>query len=635
MNTSVKPRNRILIIDDNSINLDLLSELLDYAGFEVWTALNGQTGLEIISQKIPDLILLDIMISDWDGFEICAYLKADPTYAEIPIIFITALSESKEKVKGLKLGAVDYITKPFAQSEIIARINLHLKLHTLNTQLKHEIHQKKQVEQALCQLNLELEQRVEERTTQLQKTLQELQQAQKKLLDREQQLHYKAYHDLLTGLPNRAWCLNQLQTLIEQTKTDSSYRYGVLFLDLDRFNVVNDSLGHLLGDKLLQQVAQRLESRLTPNLKVARLGGDEFVIIVENFTDNQEVITIAQNILEVLNPVFKLNQYEVYIGGSIGITFSHFGYDYPEDILRDADLAMYSAKANGKGRYQLLTSELQQKAIYCLQLENDLRRAIQNQEFSLYYQPILSLPTSGKLGFEALIRWHHPQKGMIPPDQFIPVAEETGLIIELGLWVIKTALNQIKIWQEQFPGFSEIAINVNVSPQQLMIPCFSEQVQKLLLDFKIKSDQIKFEITESSLLKTGSHYIEVLRQLKKLGIQFCIDDFGMGYSSLNRLHEFPIDTLKIDRSFINRIGSNQKEIELIRTIITLAHGLGMDVVAEGIETKSQLNQLSLLGCEWGQGFLFSKPLNTIDATQYIAEFFPFQWQQERVKAWPV
>ncbi len=221
---------------------------------------------------------------------------------------------------------------------------------------------------------------------------------------------------------------------------------------------------------------------------------------------------------------------------------------------------------------------------------------------------------------------------MIPPDQFIPVAEETGLIIELGLWVIKTALNQISIWQEQFPCFSEIAINVNVSPQQLMIASFSEQVQDLLSGFSIKSHQIKFEITESSLLKTGSHYIEVLKHLKSLGIQFCIDDFGMGYSSLSRLHEFPIDTLKIDRSFIRRIGSNQGEIELIRTIITLAHGLGMDVVAEGIETKSQLNQLSLLGCEWGQGFLFSKPLNSIDATQYIAALLTTSRKQERVKA---
>ncbi|OIP70880.1 MAG: GGDEF domain-containing response regulator [Oscillatoriales cyanobacterium CG2_30_40_61] len=633
MNTSVKPRNKILVIDDSSINLDLLYELLNYAGFEVWTALNGQIGLEIIHQNTPDLILLDIMISDWDGFEICAYLKADPIYAEIPIIFITALSQSQEKVKGLKLGAVDYITKPFDQSEIIARINLHLKLHSLNTQLKHEIHQKKQVEQSLCQLNLELEKRVEERTTQLQITLQELQQAQKNLLDREQQLHYKAYHDSLTGLPNRAWCLNQLQTLIEHNKTNSNYRYGVLFLDLDRFNVVNDSLGHLLGDKLLQKVAKRLESCLIDDLKVARLGGDEFVIILENITDDQEVITVAQNILYLLNPVFKLNQYEVYIGVSIGITLSHFGYDYPEDILRDADVAMYAAKVNGKGCYQLLTSELQQKAINGLQLENDLRRAIQNQEFSLYYQPILSLPISKKLGFEALIRWHHPKKGLISPDKFIPVAEETGLIIELGLWVIKTALNQISIWQEQFQGFSEIIIHINVSPQQLMIASFSEQVQELLSHFKIKSHQIKFEITESSLLKTGDPYIEVLKQLKKLGIQFCIDDFGTGYSSLSRLHEFPIDTLKIDRSFVSRIGLNQGEIELIRTIITLAHGLGMDVVAEGIETKSQLNQLSLLGCEWGQGFLFSKPLNSVDTTQYIAGLYPFQEQQERVKTW--
>ncbi|VXD24848.1 Response regulator receiver modulated diguanylate cyclase/phosphodiesterase [Planktothrix serta PCC 8927] len=632
MNNSLKPKHKILIIDDNPINVELLFEYLNYAGFEVWKALDGKSGLEIITQNTPDLILLDVMIPDLDGFEICTRLKANPAYAEIPIIFTTALAESQQKVKGLNLGAVDYITKPFDQREILARINLHLRLHTLNSQLKQEIHEKKQVEQALNQLNLELENRVEERTSQLQNTLQELQQAQQKLLEREQQLHHKAYHDLLTGLPNRAWCIHQLKTLIAQAKSDSNYRYAVLFLDLDRFNVVNDSLGHLLGDQLLQQVAQRLQSCLTSDLQIARLGGDEFVILIENITDDQEVITIAHQILDLLSPVFKLNQYEVYTGVSIGITFSDFGYDYPEDILRDVDVAMYSAKANGKGCYQLLTSELQQKAMSRLQLENDLRRAIQNQEFSLYYQPILSLPNSNKLGFEALIRWHHPKKGMIPPDQFIPVAEETGLIIELGLWVIKTALNQISIWQEKFPCFSEIAINVNVSPQQLMIASFSEQVQDLLSDFNIKSHQIKFEITESSLLRTGSHYIEVLKRLKSLGIQFCIDDFGMGYSSLSRLHEFPIDTLKIDRSFIRRIGSNQGEIELIRTIITLAHGLGMDVVAEGIETKSQLNQLSLLGCEWGQGFLFSKPLNSVDATQYIAALLTTPRKQERVKA---
>ncbi|MBE9143351.1 EAL domain-containing protein [Planktothrix mougeotii] len=632
MNTVVKPRYKILIIDDNPINVDLLFEYLDYAGFEVWKALDGESGLEIIDQNTPDLILLDVMMPDWDGFEICTHLKANPAYSEIPVIFITALAETQQKVKGLNLGAVDYITKPFDQSEILARINLHLKLYALNSQLKSEIKEKRQAEQALNQLNLELEKRVEERTFQLQSTLEELQQAQQKLLEREQQLHYKAYHDPLTGLPNRAWCISQLKTLIEQAKSDFNYHYAVLFLDLDRFNVINDSLGHLLGDKLLQKVAKRLESCLTSNLHIARLGGDEFVIIVEKISDEQEVMSIAQKILDVLSPVFQLNQYEVYTGGSIGITFSKFGYDHPEDILRDADVAMYSAKANGKGCYQLLTSELQQQAMSRLQLENDLRRAIQNEEFSLYYQPIISLSNSPKLGFEALIRWHHPQKGMIPPDQFIPVAEETGLIIELGWWVIKTALNQIEIWQEQFPGFSELAINVNVAPQQLMLVSFSEQVQELFSHFKIKRHQIKFEITEGSLLKTGSHHIEALKRLKNLGIQFCIDDFGTGYSSLSRLHEFPIDTLKIDRSFVRQIGSNQGEIELIRTIITLAHGLGMDVVAEGIETKSQLNQLSLLGCEWGQGFLFSKPLNSIDATQYIAALLTSQWKQERVKA---
>lgn len=632
MNNVAKPRQKILVIDDNLINLELLGEYLDQAGFEVWKALDGQSGLEIIYQNSPDLILLDVMMPELDGFEVCTSLKANAAYGEIPIIFMTALDELRHKVKGFNLGAVDYITKPFNQGEILARINLHLKLNTLQFQLKQEINQKIKAEQELSQLNLELEKRVEERTFELQMILQELQHAQQELLEREQQLQHKAYHDPLTGLPNRAWCIHQLKTLISKAKSDLNYRYAVLFLDLDRFNIVNNSLGHLLGDKLLQKVAQRLQLCLTPHLKIARLGDDEFVIIIEKITDDQEVITVAQKILDVLNPAFKLNQYEVYTGGSIGITLSEFGYDHPEDILRDADAAMYSAKANGKGCYQLLTSDLQQKAMNRLQLENDLRRALENQEFSLYYQPILSLFNPDKLGFEALIRWHHPKKGMIPPDQFIPVAEETGLIIELGLWVIHTALSQISIWQQQFQSFSEITINVNVSPQQLMGTSFSEQVKKLLSDFKIKTHQIKFEITESSLLKTGTSYIEVIKQLKALGIQFCIDDFGIGYSSLSRLHEFPIDTLKIDRSFVRRIGSNPREIELIRMIITLAHGLGMDVVAEGIETKSQLNQLSLLGCEWGQGFLFSQPLNSIEATQYIATLLTTHWRQERVKA---
>lgn len=632
MDAQARNPYQILVIDDNLSNVELLFEYLTHAGFKVEKALDGNSGLKKVEEQRPDLILLDVMMPDIDGFEVCARLKQNPAYAEIPIIFTTSLTESIHKVTGLQLGAVDYITKPFDLCEVIARINLQLKLYNLNYQLRQEIQEKRQAEVALQTLNLELEQRVEKRTAQLKLALQELQQAQVRLLEREQQLEYEVYHDSLTGLPNRAWCIHQLNRMIKRYRRDPNYRYAVLFLDLDRFKVVNDSLGHLLGDQLLKQVAHRLQSCLTENSYVIRLGGDEFIILMEHIRGIEEAIALAQKILHELIPPFRVDHYEVYSSASIGITFSQVGYHQPEEILRDADVAMYSAKANGKGCYQVLHPEIQQKAIARLQLENDLRRAIQNQEFTLHYQPIVSLNHPEQIGFEALIRWEHPKKGLISPNQFIAVAEETGLIIDLGHWVLQTALKQIHDWQRQFSYLPELTININVSPLQLLEAGFWQQLQEIVWNSGVNPHHLKLEITESCLLKTvSSQEVDVLKQLKDLGVQLCIDDFGTGYSSLSRLHRFPIDTLKIDRSFVRQIGSNQGEIELIQTIIMLAHGLGMDVVAEGIETKAQLNQLCLLGCEWGQGFLFSKPLSKAETTDYLSSMLNSQWQQKRVK----
>lgn len=632
MDAQARNAYKILVIDDNLSNVELLFEYLTDAGFEVEKALDGRSGLQKVEEHQPDLILLDVMMPDIDGFETCARLKQNPAHAEIPVIFTTSLTESIHKVTGLQLGAVDYITKPFDLCEVIARINLQLKIYRLNHQLRQEIHEKRQAEVALQTLNLELEQRVEKRTAQLKLALQELQQAQVRLLEREQQLEYEVYHDSLTGLPNRAWCIHQLNQMIKRYNNNPNDCYAVLFLDLDRFKVVNDSLGHLLGDQLLKQVALRLQSCLNQDSHVVRLGGDEFIILMDRIRAIEEAIALAQKILEELIPPFRVDHYEVYSSASIGITFSQLGYHQPEEILRDADVAMYSAKANGKGCYQVLNPEIQQKAITRLQLENDLRRAIQNQEFSLYYQPIISLTHPEQLGFEALIRWEHPQKGLISPNQFISVAEETGLIIDLGWWVLQTALKQIHDWQRQFSYLPELTININVSPLQLLQAGFWQQLQEMIWNSGVNPHSLKLEITESCLLKTvSSQEVDLLKRLKNLGVQLCIDDFGTGYSSLSRLHRFPIDTLKIDRSFVRQIGSNQGEIELIQTIIMLAHGLGMDVVAEGIETKAQLNQLCLLGCEWGQGFLFSKPLNQAEASDYLSSIITTQWQQKRVK----
>ncbi len=425
----------------------------------------------------------------------------------------------------------------------------------------------------------------------------------------EEQLQHIAFYDSLTELPNRALFMDRLEHVLQRAKRNQDCLFAVLFLDLDDFKLINDSLGHLAGDRLLKEIARRLRNCLRPSDTLARLGGDEFTILLEELKNLEDAIKVAERIHNQLSLPFKLNSHEIFPNTSIGITLSTMGYDQPKEILRDADTAMYRAKTLGKGRYEVFDSYLHQSAVARLQLKNDLRRAIERQEFLIYYQPIRELATGRLTGFEALLRWQHPERGFVSPAEFIPVAEETGSIVPLGQWILSEACRQMKAWQEQLPTAESLKISVNLSGKQLTEAEFIEKINQILTQTGLDSRSLKLEITESTLMENVEVTTKMLRQLRARKINLSLDDFGTGYSSLSYLHRFPLNTLKIDRSFVSRMKANDENSEIIRAIVTLAHTLGMDVTAEGVETQEQLEQLKLLRCEQGQGYLFSRPLN--------------------------
>lgn len=445
----------------------------------------------------------------------------------------------------------------------------------------------------------------------------------------EEQLIHDAFHDKLTGLSNRALFMDRLGHLVELTKRRQDYLFAVLFLDLDRFKVVNDSLGHTIGDRLLVEIARKLQTCLRPGDTVARLGGDEFTILVENIKDVSDATRLANQIQNELTLPFNLNGQKVFTTTSIGIALSTTGYHQPEDLLRDADIAMYRAKALGRARHEVFDMTMHTRAVALLQLETDLRQAVNRQEFLLHYQPIVSLSTGRITGFEALVRWQHPARGLISPAEFIPMAEETGLIFSLGWWVLREACRQMRAWQDssleepRANDQGQLTMSVNLSSKQFTQPHLAQAIHQILEETGLDGGCLRLEITESAVMENAESAIATLLQLKKLGVQLYIDDFGTGYSSLSYLHRFPIDTLKIDRSFVGRMSSDSENSEIVRTIVTLAHNLGLDVVAEGVETHEQLAQLRTLQCEYGQGYFFSRPLDVAAVETLMAA--KLQW----------
>jgi diguanylate cyclase (GGDEF)-like protein/PAS domain S-box-containing protein len=435
----------------------------------------------------------------------------------------------------------------------------------------------------------------------------------------ESQLLHNAFHDSLTGLPNRALFMDRLGRAVEHAQRHENYQFAVLFIDLDRFKVVNDSLGHTFGDRLLIEISRRLKPCLRPGDTVARLGGDEFTILLEGIKNVGDALQVADGIQAQLQLSFELNQQCVFTTASIGIALGGTNCDRAEDLLRHADIAMYRAKALGKARCEVFKVNMHHRAIALLQLETDLRLAIERSEFCLHYQPIVSLATGWLNGFEALVRWQHPQRGLISPVEFIPVAEETGAIVPIGLWVIREACRQLCHWQRQVPAYPPLSISVNISAKQFLQPNLSYQIGQILQETELDPSSLKLELTESILMENAESTIAILQQIKAMNIQLYMDDFGTGYSSLSYLHRFPIERLKIDRSFINLMELEGETPAMIQTIITLAHNLGMQVTAEGIEKVEQLQKLKKLGCEYGQGYFFSKPVDAITVEKFFLE----------------
>ncbi|MEB3337329.1 MAG: EAL domain-containing protein [Leptolyngbyaceae bacterium] len=432
----------------------------------------------------------------------------------------------------------------------------------------------------------------------------------------EEKILYEMSHDLLTGLPNRAAFEARLQQSVEKAQTFPEHRFAVMLLDVDRFKGINDSLGHEFGDHLLIAIAHRLKTVLSPQDTLARLEADEFAILIAKITDTPDAIQIAEQILTNFQQPFQLNDQEVFTTASIGIAFSDPDKQ-TKDLIRHADTAMYRAKTGGKARYETFTEAMHKRAVMSLNLENDLRRAIEHQEFYLHYQPIMALSQGKLLGFEALVRWRHPEHGLVSPAEFIPVAEETGLIIPLSYWILRQACQQMQAWRQQFPSYRSFSVSVNLSGKHFSQPTLIENIQAILQETQMEGRYLTIEITESVILENATAVMETLQKLRSLGMRLSIDDFGTGYSSLSYLHCLPLDTLKIDRSFINRIDIDGEKLELVRTIVNLAWNLGMSVIAEGVETSTQLAQLKALRCDAGQGFFFSKPLDSQTAGEFI------------------
>ncbi|MEO8649596.1 MAG: EAL domain-containing protein, partial [Acidobacteriota bacterium] len=437
----------------------------------------------------------------------------------------------------------------------------------------------------------------------------------------EDKLLHNAIHDSLTELPNRKEFMRHLQEAVTRAAIEPDYKFAVLFLDLDRFKIINDSLGHVIGDKLLIGIAKRLKSCLRPRDIVARLGGDEFTVLLSKVSGPQDATMVAERLQRKLSSPFKFGNYEVFSSASIGIIVSDEICRSPEDFLRDADTAMYRAKEAGKARCEVFDREMHVRNMNLLQVESDLRRAIDRKEFQVFYQPIVSLDGGRTREFEALIRWNHPEHGPIAPNEFISVAEETGLIIQIGEWILGEACSQIKSWQNRFPKHSDLSVSVNLSARQLMHPLLRTQVEEVLNRSGLDPRFLKLEVTESTVIERSEKALTVLSGLRSLGLSLSTDDFGTGYSSLSYLHQFPFERLKIDRSFIDKMVHEPKSEAIVRTIILLGQNLNMEVVAEGIETERQLEMLSGLGCRLAQGYLFSRPVDAAGAEELLASDF--------------
>ena len=626
MTTTMAENRRILIIDDNDeIHLDFRKTLrgnvessalaaassalfgddapaMPNVSFEVDSAMQGQEGYEKVKRARQSgapyaMAFVDMrMPPGWDGLETIEHLfREDP---DVQVVVCTAYSDYSWEDMVKRLGRSDRVLilkKPFDRIEVC--------------QLAAALTEKWQLKRQ-SQLKLgELEKMVHDRTMELKRI---------------------ALYDRLTGLPNRAHLLEQLAGAIRRSQAPQPVQCALMFMDLDRFKVVNDSLGHEVGDGLLIQVGRRIEEVVAGEkarghkVFAARLGGDEFVVLLENSHEVSEACAIAESLLTALAVPFEVGGHELHCSASIGITTSDIGYARSHDIMRDADTAMYRAKLAGKSRFVVFDQKMHEEAVHRLTFENELRRAIERHELRLVYQPIYHVQSSKIVGFEALVRWHHPERGIVSPADFIALAEETYFILELGQWVLNESCRQLAQWRQADPAFANIKMSINVSRRQLADSMLAKTVEDTLKAHALPPQAINLEITESVFMDHTVDTINILNGLRKLGVGLHLDDFGTGYSSLNCLHIMPLTCLKIDRSFISTMVGRRDYAAVINAIVQLAHNLGIEVIAEGVETKEQVAMLLALDCDQVQGFLYARPLPPDEAfRQFYADDNPF------------
>ncbi len=685
---------RLLIVDDNELNRDMLARRLERKGYSVEVAESAQQLAERIQQAGADIVLLDIEMPDISGLEALKTLRKSYSPTELPVIMVTAKTQSEDIVKALDLGANDYLTKPVDFPVALARIATQLSHKRTQEALRESEERyalaaqgandglwdwnlltnvlyfsprwKSMLGYQESEIGTKLEdwvdrihdsdrQRFKDELAAHQQGLSPHFEIEHRVLSKDETFRWMltrglAFRDAsgrttrmagsqtditegkvtdpLTGLPNRLLFIDRLGRLIKHAKRRKDHMFAVLFLDLDGFKMINDSLGHLVGDQLLLAVSERLEkclrltdtvARLGDTFTMARLGGDEFTVLLDDLKDPGDARLAADRLMKVLAPPFMLGGKEVFTSASVGIALSNSAYDSPDDMLRDADTAMYRAKSLGKARYEVFDADMRASLVARLQIETDLRHGLERGEFRNFYQPIVALDSGRIVGFEALLRWQHPTRGLLGPDEFIFVAEETGLIRELGWWNLREACRQLSEWKANSDNYLNFTMNVNLSAKQFLQPNLVEEIRNLMQELEFSPETLKLEITESTVMIDPAATAKMLQQIKSLGILLAIDDFGTGYSSLSYLHRFPLDTLKIDRSFISGVGEGGEGMEIAQTIMPMAKNLRLDVIAEGVETFEQVALLKKLNCKYAQGYYFSKPLAAEEVGLLLAE----------------
>jgi diguanylate cyclase (GGDEF)-like protein len=596
----------ILVVDDNPANLSVLTDYLAERGLQIMIAEDGETGSELAQQYCPDLILLDVLLPGIDGFEVCRRLKADERTRGIPVLFMTIVTRTEDKVRGFEAGGADYITKPFHEEEVVARVSAHLRSRRLTRELEAA--------------RESLERRVRERTAELARSNAELTEeiAERRRMEEvvrrlNRQLTFRALHDDLTGLPNRALLLDHLQAALARAQR-SEAAVGVLFIDLDDFKSVNDSFGHVAADRFLVQVGHRISGSLRETDTAARISGDEFVVVCEDLADPSDVAVVAQRIQAALSTDIPICGRRIGAPASMGFAISTPA-STAEDLLREADAAMYRAKG-GTGRLEPADAFARASATRMLDLEAELREAIRAHQLRVYYQPTINLQTTQMVGVEALLRWQHPTRGLVLPQELIHVAERRNLIGSIGTWVLQTACRQAGEWVHRF-GDAAPAVAVNVSSRQLGGQGLPQQVQQLLQDVRLPPENLCLEITETQFVSVDSAAADDLLTLEGAGVGIAVDDFGTGFAGFDYLRRLPATTIKIDKSNVQGLGTDRADTAIIAGVITLAHNLGLRTVAEGIETSDQHDRLRHLECTDGQGWLWHPALPPEQVEQLI------------------